>query len=437
VWLITPEESERDQRQVAGALGDHGLGRGDRLVLCLPNSPQLLATIIGAMRIGVVPVLLNASLLPAELDALVADADPALVIRTPDGLQELFRTPSAGELADVPLCRPMHYTSGTSGRPKGVWSDVLSDQDAVAMHTEEARVWALEADDTHLTCSPLYHSVAVRFSTQALLRGASVVLLPRFDAAEVATALRQHEVRSAFMVPTHLQRLLSQPVDVSGIRLLAHAGAPCPRPLKYRLLESFPPGSVWEFYGSTEGQYTVCPPDEWLQHPGTVGRARPGRHIEIDADQRVWCSVPRFARWSYWHDSAKTVEAWRGDAFTVGDVGHLDTDGYLFLDGRRDDLIITGGVNVYPAEVEQALADLPGVEEIIVFGVDDAEWGQRVCAAVTGHPDTDAILQHARTVLAGYKCPRKIYAVDDLPRTATGKVRRSEIATWLGIASAE
>ena len=198
-------------------------------------------------------------------------------------------------------------------------------------------------------------------------------------------------------------------------------------------MAAFPRGSVWEFYGATEGQFTVCAPDEWQGHPGTVGRARPGRRLEVDDEGLVWCHAPSFARFEYWRDPRRTKAAWQGDAFTAGDLGHLD-DGYLFLDSRRDDLIISGGVNVYPAEVENVLAALAGVEDVAVFGAPDDRWGQRVCAAVVGRVRPDAVVDHARAHLAAYKCPKDVYLVDDLPRTGTGKVRRSELAGELGLA---
>ena len=434
-WRILPEESERDQRRAAAALRRAGLGAGDRVALAVPSSPAVLAVVLGATRTGVVPVLLNPALLRSELDALVADARPQLAVTDETALEALVAGPDQADLAAVPLCRPMHYTSGTSGRPKGVWSGVWSPDEALAAHGDEAAVWDLGPSDTHLTCSPLYHSVAIRFSTQALLRGAALVLLSRFDAVAVATAVAREGVRSAFMVPTHLQRLLAlpSPPDLSGLRRLVHAGAPCPARLKRRLFELLPAGALWEFYGSTEGQFTVCPPEDWLEHPGTVGRARPGRRLETDADGQIWCHAPSFARFSYWGDPGKTGAAWRGDAFTVGDVGRLDEGGFLYLDGRRDDLIISGGVNVYPAEVEQALHDVPGVEEIAVFGVTDDRWGQRVCAAVIGSATPGDVLEGARACLAGYKRPKDVYVVDDLPRTGTGKVKRAQLAAWLGL----
>jgi long-chain acyl-CoA synthetase len=142
----------------------------------------------------------------------------------------------------------------------------------------------------------------------------------------------------------------------------------------------------------------------------------------------VWCAVPPFARFEYWHDPDRTAAAWRGDAFTAGDLGHLDGGGYLYLDSRRDDLIISGGMNVYPVEVENVLSTLPGVEDVAVFGASDERWGQRVCAAVVGDVDPAAVIDYARSALAPYKCPKDVYLVEDLPRTGSGKLRRSALA---------
>jgi long-chain acyl-CoA synthetase len=191
---------------------------------------------------------------------------------------------------------------------------------------------------------------------------------------------------------------------------------------------------VWEFYGSTEGQFTACSPADWLAHPGTVGRARPGRRLATDPDGTVWCEVPHFARFTYWRDPDKTAAAWRGDTFTVGDLGRLDGDGYLWLDGRREDLLISGGVNVYPLEVERALAACPGVEEVAVFGVPDQQWGTRVCAAVVGPVEVDELRAYARERLAPAKRPKEVVKLTALPHTDRGKVRRSTLAAELGFA---
>ena len=434
VELLRAADAEDQQRRVAGALAAAGAAAGDRVVLSCPSRALLLSTILGALRTGVVPVVLNPTLLPAERDALVADCDPVLVIDGAGALEALLDGRPT-DLAPVPLARPMHYTSGTTGRPKGVWSGLLGEASAAALAAEEADLWGFAADDVHLVCSPLHHSAPIRFGGGTLLAGGDVVMLSRFTPGAFATAVADHAPTSAFMVPAHLQRLFTagRLPDLGSFRLLAHAGAPCPEPLKRAALDAFPAGSVWEFYGSTEGQFTACPPEDWQARPGTVGRARPGRRLSIDAPGSdgvgtIWCEVPPHARFEYWRDPARTATAWRGDSFSVGDLGRLADDGFLWLDGRRDDLLISGGVNVYPVEVEQALATCPGVVEVAVFGVPDERWGQRVCAAVVGDATPDQVLAHARQRLAPYKRPKDVVIVADLPRTSTGKVRRASLA---------
>lgn len=434
VERVTAAESEDAQRRAAGALAARGLTAGDRVAFSQGSSAALLAVVLGALRTGVVPVLLNATLTDSEREVLVADADVALEVRTDADLVELLDGPPA-DLAPVPLARPMHYTSGTSGHPKGVWSGVLPEALAQQLFDDEADLWQMGPEDVHLVNSPMYHSASVRFATATLLRGGTVVIQSQFDAATAARVIAEHRPTTTFLVPAHLQRLFALHAlpPLNSFRLVAHAGASCPQHLKLAAMDACPRDSVWEFYGSTEGQFTACAPEEWVEHPGTVGRARPGRRLSTDEDGTIWCEVPGFARFEYWRAPEKTAAAWRGSAFTVGDAGRIDDDGYLFIDGRRDDLIISGGVNVYPLEVEMALGGLPGVEELAVFGVPDERWGQRVCVAViagTGF-ELSALTQAATERLAPYKRPKEMFVVEDFPRTATGKVRRSAIAAQL------
>jgi acyl-CoA synthetase (AMP-forming)/AMP-acid ligase II len=222
-------------------------------------------------------------------------------------------------------------------------------------------------------------------------------------------------------------------VDWSSFRRLVHAGAPCPAPLKRAVIDALPRGSVWEFYGSTEAQFTVCSTDDWLAHPGSVGRARPGRRLETDERGQLWCAVPCWARFEYWRAAEKTAAAWRGDLVTVGDLGRVDDDGIVWLDGRREDLIISGGVNVYPAEVEAVLDAHPDVVESAVFGVPDDDWGQRVVAAYVGSADPAELGSWARERLAAAKRPKGLHPLGELPRTSTGKVRRLDLPELLGL----
>ena len=441
--FLTAAESEVQQRAVAGALLQRGLKAGERVAMSTSGTAAMLSAVLGSLRVGIIPVVLNSALLDHEREKLLLNADPAFTIDDA-GLAQLLEGPPA-ELSDVPLARPMHYTSGTSGTPKGVWSGVLSEDQAQRLFDDEADLWGFNSADLHLTCSPLHHSAPIRFGGGTLLRGGSVVVPGKFDAHQIADVIQTHRPTASFMVPSHLQRLraigalsTTDGVDFSSFRLLAHAGEPCPPPLKTAAIQAFPTGAVWEFYGSTEGQFTACASADWEERPGTVGQARPGRELSVDPDGTIWCAAPEYAEFSYWRDAERTESAWRVDpetnrnSFTVGDLGRLDEDGFLWLDGRRDDLIISGGVNVYPAEVEGVLAQAAGVEEVAVFGLADDRWGQKVCAAVTGSTTQAAVIDFAKSQMAAYKCPKSVYLVDELPRTSTGKIQRRGLPAQLG-----
>lgn len=422
----------------------------DRVALLVPGSVAYVELVIALLRRGVFPVPMDVNLTDSERADLLTDLDPALVVSTEHQLQDLLAALAEDEAGGPPLGRPIHLTSGTTGRPKGVYSGLLPRHEAEALLAEERDLWGFGPDDVNLVLSPLHHSAPLRFAVGTLLAGGRVVVpgspvLRRrgtsrregFDPATVTAAIAEHRPTSMFCVPAHLQRLFvhwdeTGVPDLSSFRLVAHAGAPCPEWVKRRLITEFPPESTWEFYGSTEGQFTACRSEEWLQRPGTLGRARPGRTMMTDEDGHLWCVAPPHARFSYLGAPEKTAAAWRetptGPAFTVGDLGHVDEDGYVYLDGRREDLIISGAVNVYPAEVERVLGEVPGVEDVAVFGTDDDRWGQRVCAAVVGEVERAELEHHARQHLAPAKRPKEYHLLSALPRTPTGKVRRLDLA---------
>jgi long-chain acyl-CoA synthetase len=428
----------------ADALPD--LVPGDRVALLVPGSVAYVELVIGLLRHGVFPVPMDPHLTPTERDGLLGDVRPAVVVDSADQLERL-RARLDRTLTDGPLLgRPIHLTSGTTGRPKGVFSGLLDELDAEALVAEERDLWGFAPTDVNLVLSPLHHSAPLRFAVGTLLAGGRVVVPGPFDPVAVTAAITRERPTSMFCVPAHLQRLFAHwdalsdsaggRPDLSSFRLVAHAGAPCPAWVKRRLVEEFPDGSTWEFYGSTEGQFTACRSEEWLERPGTLGRARPGRTISVDDDGKLWCVVPPHARFSYLGAPEKTEQAWRetpdGPAFTVGDLGRVDEDGYVLLDGRREDLVISGGVNVYPAEVERVLAELDGVEDVAVFGRDDERWGQRVCAVVVGTAEDAALASYAREHLAPAKRPKEWHRLDALPRTPTGKVRRLDLPDLVG-----
>lgn len=400
----------------------------DRVALAVPGSEDYVRAAIGLLAAGIVPIPLDPKLTASERAALFDDLLPTAVIETQADIEQIAAAYPLG----LPLARPMHVTSGTTGRPKGVWSGILSPESARALVGEERALWGFNEADVNLVLSPLHHSAPLRFAMGTLLAHGRIVVPGPFDVAAITAAIERERPTTMFCVPAHLQRLFAHwdevgIPDLSSFRLVAHAGAPCPEAIKRRLIEAFPAGSTWEFYGSTEGQFTACRSEDWLTRPGTLGRARPGRRMNADPDGTLWCTVPDYARFEYFGDPEKTAAAWRDSAFTVGDLGRIDDDGYLYLDGRRVDLIISGGVNVYPAEVEQALEQLDGVVEIAVFGCEDAEWGQRVCAAYAGTASEDQLRTYAREYLAGAKRPKEYRRVDALPRTATGKVLRRQL----------
>lgn len=437
--VVTGPELTRHGTTFARALAGRGVAPGDRVAVITPEhrgtvsdaaagQALTVALVLGALRSGVIPVLINPLLTSAERDYILDDARPALALRTPDDLRALLASePSAVELAAHPLGRPMHYTSGTTGRPKGVWTGGLSEADSRALWADEQSLWQFDADDVSLVHGPLCHSGPLRFALSMVLAGGSVAFPGWFDADRTARALHDLRPTTAFVVPSHLQRLFAaEDVPASSYRLLAHAGEACAPALKRQIHAWAGSKRVWEFYGSTEGQFTACSGSDWEQRPGTVGRARPGRRLEA-VDSVIWCHAPDFARFSYWQDEAKTAAAWDGDAFTVGDLGRIDEDGYLFLEGRREDLIISGGVNVYPAEVEAVLGECRGVAEVAVFGRPDERWGQAVCAAYLGDAEPEQVRAWAAGRLAGYKRPKSIERRSELPRTASGKVRRLDL----------
>lgn len=418
------------------------LAPGDRVALLVPGSLAYVDLTLLASRQGVVPVPLDPRLTETEQGRILADVEPSVVVRSQDDLRRVAGLLDPDPPSPVPLVRPMHMTSGTTGAPKGVWSGLLDAAAARALLEEERDLWGFTATDVHLVLSPLYHSAPLRFATGTLLAGGRVVVTGPFDAATVTRLIVEERPTSMFCVPTHLQRLFAHWGDVgvpdlSCFRLVAHAGAACPPPVKQRLIELFPAGSTWEFYGSTEGQFTACRSEEWLRHPGTVGRARPGRSLMVEPDGTIWCTVPDHARFTYWRAPEKTAQAWRetprGPAFTVGDLGRLDAEGYLYLEGRREDLVISGGVNVYPVEVENTLTEHPSVAEAAVFGVDDERWGQRVCAAVVGTASPEELKAYAAERLAPPKRPKEYFLVEALPHTATGKIKRLQLAGLLGL----
>ena len=306
----------------------------------------------------------------------------------------------------------------------------------------QVALWGWTRDDVYVMSGPAYHASHLGWALCALYVGARTVVTAQFEArAWLAEVARRRGTRS-FMVPAHFIRILEIPederaaLDLSSLALVVHAAAPCPIAVKYRMLDAFPQTEIHELYGASEGGATKISPDEWRARPGSVGRPWPGVEVRIlDEDGApmptgeagmVYIRPAGTQRFTYRNDAAATDGAWRDDAFTVGDVGFVDADGYLTITDRVSDMVLWGGVNIAPREIEEVLYDHPAVVDCAVFGVPDPRDGERLKAMVQLRHDvtTDELADHVESRLARFKVPREWEVVDELPRDQNGKVRK-------------
>jgi long-chain acyl-CoA synthetase len=301
-------------------------------------------------------------------------------------------------------------------------------------------LWNFTADDVYILCGPAYHAGPGGYAFSTLYNGGDVVVMPSWDAREFLRLVDAERVTTSFMTPAHFIRILEVPederakFDLSSLRLIIHGGAPCPVPVKERIIDVLAPGEVHELYGASEGGATRITPDEWRAHPGSVGTPWPGTEILIVGDDGapvptgqdgvVYIRPPGGLRFEYHNDAEKTAGAWRDDAFTVGDIGHLDADGYLYITDRVSDMVLWGGVNVYPREIEEVLHTHPDVVDCAVFGIPDVRYGEVLKAVVEVRRPVhaDGLRAHVRDRLADYKVPSVVEFVDELPRDPNGKV---------------
>jgi long-chain acyl-CoA synthetase len=367
-------------------------------------------------------------------------------------LDALLAGVDGSDLDDPILGGTMLYTSGTTGRPKGVhrkMTGAMSPNAMAQLETlKEASGFQAGVDKTLVT-GPAYHAAPLTFTIGLPMTfGTAVVLMDGWEAEETLRLIQEHRITHTHMVPTMFHRLLSLPedvrskYDVSSMRVVWHGAAPCPVQVKHDFINWFGP-VVWEYYGATEGLTTITSTEQWLARPGTVGRPEDGQIQIRDDDGNVllpgeagtlFIKAPDDGRFSYHGDTEKTAKSYDGDYYFLGDVGYLDEDGWLFLTDRSANLIISGGVNIYPAEIEAILINHPAVGDVAVIGVPNEEWGEEVKAVVEVQPGmssspelAEQILAFARGNLPSYKCPRTVDFVDRLPREDNGKLYKRKL----------
>ena len=474
-----------ESNRVAYALRAMDLRPGDALAVIMPNCIEFYEIYLAALQTGLYFTPINHYLATPEVAYVLSDCEAkaffvhsqfattakeaveqidyrrSACFSVGGGPFEAYEDVKARRPATLPADRragiSMIYTSGTTGYPKGVRAP-LPDEPPEGPTATRVMSGALigwqPGNDVYLLNGPLHHSAPISFSTIALHLGHAVVLTDKWDAETTLRLIEENRVINTQMVPIHFHRLLKLPedvrrkYDVSSIKTILHSAAPCPVATKKAIIDWFGP-VVFEYYGGTEGGATMVTSQEWLDRPGTVGRPWPGTELKIFDDDgkelppgevgaiyfKTMLGPP-----NYFKDARKSEAVRRGEYFTLGDVGYVDPDGWLYLVDRKADMLVSGGVNIYPAEIEAVLLQHPAVTDVAVFGVPNVEWGEEVKAVIetaTENPDDMLranILAFCEGKLARYKIPRSIEFSRDLPRAPNGKLYKRQIREryWKG-----
>lgn len=473
--VLTYGQLDQRAARLAHVLRECGIESGARLGIMLPNGVEFFESLAASAKLGAASLAVNWHLRPDELAWILDDSGIAALITAEElrpqvegvaaerdlpvlwvGSDYETRLAAASD-APVPYVWPTSwsviYTSGTSGRPKGVVHGAMAAPEVMEMVQDAlSGMWGYRADDVHLVAGPMYHAGPAGYAHSTLYLGGTVVVMRAWDAENFLRLVEHHRVTTTFLTPAHFIRLLELPdetwaaYDQSSLRHVLHAGAPCPRSVKERIIAALPGAEVWELYGMSEGGATRVSSTEWTERPGTVGQPWPGvqvhvRHPETGVEQPaghdglIWVT-PAHGRFEYHNDPAKTAGAWREDAFTVGDIGHLDGDGWLFLTDRQSDMIIRAGVNIYPREIENVLYQHTAVVDCAVFGVPNDRDGEHPVAVVEVRTavEPDELNNWCRKRLDPYKVPSRIEIVDELPRDPNGKVLKRLLRdkAWAG-----
>jgi long-chain acyl-CoA synthetase len=480
--------------RIASGLAALGVCQGQCVCILMRNDIAFIEVAYAAMRLGAYGVPVNWHFKPEEVEYILKDSGTRVLIGHADLLHPLEGLVASGvrvlsvpvppeirsayqiepdrlalpsfatdfenwllehecyEGPQVPQPQNMIYTSGTTGHPKGVRRSAPTVEQAASAERMRAMVYGLKPGARALLPGPLYHSAPNSFGIRAGRLGGALVLMPRFEPEECLRLIEAERIDTIFMVPTMFIRLMKLPeavrrtYDVSTLRHIIHAAAPCPADVKRGMIEWWGP-VIYEFYGSTEsGAVTFATSEDALKKPGTVGRISPGAELRVVGEDgrilpqgeigEIYSRISGNPDFTYHNKPEKRAEIDRDGLITSGDVGYIDADGYVFLCDRKRDMVISGGVNIYPAEIEAALHALPGVHDCAVFGIPDAEFGEALMAVVEAQAgvvlDTGEIRKRLKAQLADYKVPRHIEIRSGLPREDSGKIfkRRLRDTYW-------
>jgi long-chain acyl-CoA synthetase len=487
------EVADRASR-IAGGLQKLGVSQGDSVCMLMRNDIAFIEAAYAAMRLGAYGVPVNWHFKPEEINYILKDSGTSVLIGHADMLHQLrdaipagvtvLSVPTPPEILEhykidrdhlatppfgvdfepwlreqqpydglaVPQPQNMLYTSGTTGHPKGVRRNAPTPEQSANAERMRAMIYGLKPGARAVLPGPLYHSAPNSFGLRAGRLGGALVLMPRFDPEEFLRLIEREKIDTVFMVPTMFIRLMKLPeqvrhkYDMSSLRHIIHAAAPCPPDVKRAMIEWWGP-VIYEFYGSTEsGAVTFANSEDALKKPGTVGKISPGAELRFIGDDgrvlppgeigEIYSRISDNPDFTYHNKPEKRAEIERDGFITSGDVGYIDADGYVFICDRKRDMVISGGVNIYPAEIEAALHAVEGVHDCAVFGIPDEEFGEALMAMVEPQPgvrlDVAGIRAQLKTSLADYKVPKHIEIKAQLPREDSGKIfkRRLRDPYW-------
>ena len=472
---IAPAELARRAAQAASGLERLGIGEGDIVALMLRNSPAFIEAMLGCRMLGAYHCPINWHFKADEAGFILRDSGakglvvhaeflPQIEAGLPPGVPIVAVEPGWSAWRDAHESwrgaprtprGNMPYTSGTTGRPKGVRRNVASDKERTLALALYRKLLGLECGMRAFVSAPLYHSAPNLYAVQAVLSGEMLVVEARFDAETTLALIERYRLTNLYLVPTMFVRMLRLPAatrtryDLSSLRFISSTGSPCAPEIKRAMIDWLGPIITETYAASETGHITFIDSCEWLERPGSVGRPlgegvvkildEDGRELPAGEIGLIYCRQPAYPDFTYTNDPAARAALERGGLWSVGDMGYVDADGYLYVADRKSDMVISGGVNIYPAEIEAALLTMPAVGDCAVFGIPDPEFGEALAAAVQlrdgQRASADDVQAYLRSRIANYKVPRVVTFHDALPREDSGKIfkRRLREPYWAGI----